>query len=202
LNPLGRFLVTVCPFQSRAVGVGNNEDSKSPSSGTGVGSSEHSPSRIHPQVGQVSENSAKPPRSECWRVFHERPFGLSLANDSGHLGPQSRPFAVDSGAASGDADILTGESTANDIDAASPSTASEGSDVSPDWKRVQDSIILALHKYPLTVWVDFDGADGSPSKQFAAKDSTGSTGKARKLTHPSPPPAPAALSVSVVPTRS
>jgi hypothetical protein len=61
---------------------------------TGIACGKHSPSRIIPQRGQVPENSVNPPNNEHWRVFHPDKGGLHLANDPGHLGPQSRAFTV------------------------------------------------------------------------------------------------------------
>ena len=50
---------------------------------------QHSPARIIPQRGQVSENSSKPARSEDWGVFHEDEARSHLANDARHVRPHS-----------------------------------------------------------------------------------------------------------------
>ena len=54
------------PYE-QADGVGShNPDPVSTVRCAGMSSSQHSPSRIKPHLGQVSENSMKPPRSEHW----------------------------------------------------------------------------------------------------------------------------------------
>jgi hypothetical protein len=52
---------------SDAVGVGsNNPNALSSMRRAGVARAEHSPLRIEPQRGQVSENTSKPSTSERW----------------------------------------------------------------------------------------------------------------------------------------
>jgi hypothetical protein len=81
--------------------VGHNPDPLSKVRRSDIGSTKHSPSRIKPHLGQVSENSSKSPRSENWRVFHERERRLYFTNDPGHFQPQSASLSVESVAASG-----------------------------------------------------------------------------------------------------
>ena len=106
-------------------------------------SAEHSPSRIHPHLGQVSENSAKPPRSEHWRVFHVRELWSYFVNDPGHFHPEAGSLAVDSCAFSSGANVLAREPAADDIDVSAPPIPVEGSHVVPYWERVEDSVALA-----------------------------------------------------------
>ena len=103
----GRFPIFPHPFfHSVAIGVGHNPDSIPSVRGANVVRSQHSPFRIIPHRGQVSENSSKPARSEHWGVFHEDESGSYFANDPGHVVPHSRPCAVDSGAFACCADVL------------------------------------------------------------------------------------------------
>ena len=50
--------------------------------------SEHTPLRIEPHLGQVSEYTPEPPRSEHWAVLHEDVAGSYLVNDARHIAPE------------------------------------------------------------------------------------------------------------------
>jgi hypothetical protein len=138
-------------------------------------SAQHSPSRIIPQRGQVAENTSKPARSEDWGVFHEHVARSHLANDSRLFFPQAASCPVDSfsGAVRG-ADILTRESARDDIHQSTPRLAVKGSHVVPDWERFEASIVLSGEQHAPGILVNFDGADGSPSTEFAPKYSASS----------------------------
>ena len=71
-----------------------------------VFSGNDSPSRIVPHRGQIPKNDSKPPANKHWRVFHKRVAGSYLANDPGHLGPQSRSFPAKSRTLSRAGDVL------------------------------------------------------------------------------------------------
>jgi hypothetical protein len=72
------------------VGVGqlpDDPDSLPDVRSSGIVRSEHSPFRIEPHRGQVTEDDVKPSKSEHWRVLHEHESGSYFANDSRHLSP-------------------------------------------------------------------------------------------------------------------
>ena len=73
------------------------------------------PFRVIPARGQVSEYNAKPPTKQSWHVLHEYESRSKLANDSEELLPQSGPLAFDSCTLGGVADVLAGESPADEI---------------------------------------------------------------------------------------
>jgi len=135
-------------------------------------SAQHSPFCIIPHFGQVSENSSKPARSEHWGVLHEDVAGSYFANDSGHVTPHARPIPVDSCAFSGCTDVLTWESPADDIDAATPRFPVEGLHVVPDWEAGQASVPLAGEKALAGVLVPFDSAYAGMSEKHSAEDSS------------------------------
>jgi hypothetical protein len=89
---------------------------------------------------------------------------LNLANDSQHLAIEPTVLSLDSGALAGAADVGAGESAADDVNEASPGSAVEGADVIPDWESGETSVTLSCEEHPLTVLVDLDGSDRSPSK--------------------------------------
>jgi hypothetical protein len=120
-------------FVLLASGVGSKDpDSLASVWRPGVGSSQHTPFRIIPQRGQVSENDSKPPRSEHWAVLHKRESRSYLANDAGHVSPHSRPFAVNPCALARCGYVLTRETAAHDIDATAPRQSIERLNVIPD----------------------------------------------------------------------
>jgi hypothetical protein len=70
-----------------AVGVGHNPDPLAFVRSSGGVCSQHTPARIKPQRGQVSENASKPASSERWGVFHEHVSRSYLANDASKFRP-------------------------------------------------------------------------------------------------------------------
>ena len=98
----------------------------------GVGSAQHTPLRIVPQRGQVSEYDSKPPRSEDWAVLHKDVARSYLANDAGHVSPHSRLGAVDSSAFASRGYVLTREPAAHDIDAPPPRLAVKRLNIIPN----------------------------------------------------------------------
>lgn len=144
---------------------------------TGVVRSHNPPFTTHPQRGKVAEYSVKPPRSEHWAVLHEREPGLYLANDPGHFGPQSASLSVKSVTLSGDADVLAGETSANDVNVSPPWVAVEGSDVIPHGEGWEHSVPLPCkHDRP---WKGskLNSADGAPSKQVSSQDASTTPGE-------------------------
>ena len=140
-----------------------------------VSSSQHSPPRIEPHLGQVSENSAKPPRSEHWGVFHEDESGSYLANHSRHLAPKPGALAVDSGALASAGDVLTGESSRDDVNISSPRSPVEGADVIPYGEAGEVSVSLAGEEDAAAVGIKLDSADGTVAEEEVCEDaSTGS----------------------------
>jgi hypothetical protein len=80
--------------------VGNNKDAIPLMRGAKGARWNAVPFSIVPALGQVSENSAKPPNKETWYVLHEDEEGSYFANESGVLSPEPATFAVDAGAES------------------------------------------------------------------------------------------------------
>jgi hypothetical protein len=77
------------------------------------------PFRIKPVLGHISENDAHSKSKQRCHVFHDREFGSYHANGTKNLPIESRTGAGNSGAFSGQADILAGEAADNDIRLAS-----------------------------------------------------------------------------------
>jgi hypothetical protein len=78
---------------------------------------------------------------------------------------------------------LTREAARNDINNASPWRPVKGANVIPDGERLKNSVVLSLAQKPNSEWLPFDGADGSPSKQLAAENSSTSAREKCQLIH-------------------
>ena len=147
----------------------------------GVVSSHNSPLCIVPQRGKVAKYSVKPPRSEHWAVLHEREPWLYLANDPGHFGPQSRSLSVKSVAFSGNADVLTWETSANNVNVSAPWLPIEGSHIIPHGEGWEHSVPLPCKKDASRVGSKLNSADGAPSKQVSSQDASTAPGEEGKF---------------------
>jgi len=97
---------------------------------------------------------------------------LYLANDPGHLGPQSASLSVKSVTFSGNADVLAGEASGNDIDVSAPWLPVEGSHVIPDGEWPEHSVPLSGKQDAAWVGSKLNSADGAPSKDMPAQDAS------------------------------
>ena len=138
----------------------------------GVSSGKHSPPRIIPQRGQVSENGSKPPASENWRVLHKHEAWSNLAHDTAHFRPKPATLSVNSSAFAGCTDVLAWESSADGVNASVPRLAIEGSNVIPDGEPWQDSVSLPLQQHLSAVRFNLDSTDAGMSEKRSAKDTS------------------------------
>jgi hypothetical protein len=134
--------------------------------------SEHSPLRIVPHRGQVSENNSKSPRSEYWRVLHERVSRSYFANDPRHVRPHPAALSCDACTFSSGADVLAREASRYHVNKAAPLSSVKGLNVIPYRERREKAFILPSGKYSGGIWFPFDGANGAPSKEFPSEDTT------------------------------
>lgn len=137
--PLPQYRLRGEPLLSdEAVGVGNHPYSAPPMPGANVGSWNVMPFRIIPDLGQVSENSAKPSaRPLTWAskqvcdVLQENELRSYFANKSRDFRPKAGSGSVsETSALSGNADVLAREAPADDIDSNSVSVQSVGCECS------------------------------------------------------------------------
>ena len=160
-------LTFCCPCE--AIGVGQNPDSFSELSPSGVGRRNNSPRRVIPHRGKASENDSKPPSSKHWAVFHPREAGSNLANDPGHFFPESGFLPFDPRPLSCGGDVRAGETARDDIHASTPGSPVEGADVVPYGEEREEPFALSLEESLLAVPFDFDGANGAPSEHVGAE---------------------------------
>jgi hypothetical protein len=154
--------------------VGHKPESVALMRRSNVGSSQHCPSAVIPERGQVTEDNSKSSSNECWTVFHEDVFGSNLANDPRHVPPHSAALSGDACAFPGDADVLARKAARYDINNSRPWSSVKGLNVIPNRERREKAVILSGGKYASCVRFPFDCADGSPSEQLSGQNSTAS----------------------------
>jgi hypothetical protein len=136
---------------------------------TGVTSSEHAPSSIEPHRGQVPENDVESSACESWDVLHEDVAWFHVANDARHLGPESRASACESGSGASVGDVLAREASRHHVNTASPRSSVKGANVIPNREGRENAVILSGDKNACGIGVEFNGADGTPSKEAASE---------------------------------
>lgn len=159
-----------CP--SLALSVGSDPDALSLVRGTNVFRSQHSPLRIEPHRGQVSENSAEPPRSKNWAVLHEDVLRSYLANDPGHFAPESAGLPVDARSTTGRADVCAWESSADNVNGAVPRPPVECFDVVPDREARENAVALPGEQYRTAIGIKLDSADGAPAREDSSQNAS------------------------------
>ena len=167
-----------------AVGVGSNDpDAVSLVRRSGVSSSQHSPPRIVPQRGKVTEDHGKSSANKERAVLHEDEARSNLADDARHLSPQAAALSGDTGATSGGGDVLAREASRHHVNTPSPRSSVKGSHVIPNRERREGAVVLPCDQYACGVGVLLDGADGSPPEQVATEDASTSAREKSQLIH-------------------
>jgi hypothetical protein len=138
---------------------------------SGVATSKHSPSCIHPLFGQIAKDSSTSAYNQSWRIFHEREARSNFANDSRHLCPQPATRSFNSGSASRNADVLAGESAAHNVNESAPRLAVEGSHVIPDRELWQDAVALSLQQDAAGIRFNLNSTDAGMSEKHSTEDS-------------------------------
>jgi hypothetical protein len=104
------------------VGVGKKPNSVPPMPGPKVGSRNAVPLRIIPDLGQVSENAAKPSAwllaratKQVCDVLHEEEGWCHFVNQSGDFGPKAAAFSLNASSSASDRQVLARKAAGNDI---------------------------------------------------------------------------------------
>jgi hypothetical protein len=105
------------------------------------------PFDVIPDLGQVSENSAKSPSKQSCDVFHDDVSGSYFANNSIELPPQTAALTVESGPLPRQADVLTWEPAADDICASSLPPKSPNVSMNRHSWEVLRQYLLAVRVY-------------------------------------------------------
>jgi hypothetical protein len=95
---------------------------------------------------------------------------LNFADDPCEVGPQAGTLAADSCSLSGGRYVLTGESPRNHINTSAPRSSVERRNVIPDWEGFKASVGLSGKQDFAGIGINFNSADGAPSKEFPSQD--------------------------------
>jgi hypothetical protein len=163
--------------------VGNNPEPVALVRSANIGRSEHTPSRIEPERGQVGEHSSESASNEHWAVFHECVSRSNFANDARHFAPEARAFAIKPLAGSGDADVLTGNPARNHVNASAPRLPVKGANVIPNREGREKSVILSGAQNACGVGVALDSADRAPPEQVTREYSATNAREKSQLIH-------------------
>jgi hypothetical protein len=96
--------------------IANDEHSVAYVRGTNGGSRYAIPFRVKPDLGQRPKNSVQPSSKQRCHVLQHNNSRLQFSNQANGFEKQSRSFAIKSCPKSGVGNILTGESSANNVD--------------------------------------------------------------------------------------
>jgi hypothetical protein len=102
-------------FVLLAVGVGTYPDSGAKMGRAGIRSTHHKRPALVPRFFQVGRNPVISSSTERRNVFKEAKTGSGSSDDAEHFNPQTGTGSGDACAFSGKADVLAGESAANNV---------------------------------------------------------------------------------------
>lgn len=163
------------------VGVGNDPHSLPTMGGADVMSSEHTPSRIEPHCGKVFEDSDKSASTQVRGVFDKNVRRLNFVDDAGEMRPESALRAFDTPTLAGGADVLARESSRDDINVSTPRPSVEGPHIVPDRESLEYSVALPGKQDIAAVGINFNSANGAPSKEDPSKDAATCSGEQCEL---------------------
>jgi len=133
------------PLTSEGSGLGQYPQPFSDVGSSGIVRSEHTPLRIEPRLGQVSENSSEipvRPGKQAWHVLQEDVPRSYLANHTDGVGPSVALVCIGLPLA-GDGEGLAGESGRDHVNPALKLMAAKCSDVVPNREHVQQTVALS-----------------------------------------------------------
>jgi hypothetical protein len=173
--------VVVCRPAERAsvvTAVGQHEDALSSVRSAGVGRGDHSPFRIEPQRGKVSDDGVESQPNVACDVLEADERRGALVDDPPDLGPQVSLVLVSESLPS-DGEGLTRVARRDEIHDSTPRAAVEGSEVVEDRRRIQGRLFHPGHKDGRSEGVPLDdthksqpGEGGAESKLEPADPGT------------------------------
>ena len=151
-----------------------------------MSSAKHTPSRIVPHRGKITEDSGKSVSNKVRHVLHEDNSRSNLIDDSRHVAPETASSTIDASASTRNGYVLAGEPSGDDVDVASPGQPLKRSHVVPDRESRQESVPLPLEEAFSAPGIKFTSTDGAPAKEEPAQQAASRPCKKCQLTHPTP----------------
>jgi len=158
-----------------AVAVGQNEEPRAAVGSAGAGRADHAPLRIEPQRGKVSEHGVESQPNVACDVLKTYEGRFALVDDPPDLGPEV-PIVGVSEPLAGDAEWLARVARSDEIHAATPRSAVEGSQVVEDRRAIQGLFFHPGHEDGRSEGVPLDTAhnaqpgEGGPEPEFEPAD--------------------------------
>lgn len=103
---------------------------------------------------------------EVWDVLHKYVFGHNLANEPGVFSPKTGTRSVDSCLFPGNAEVLAGESSADEVNVSPEGSSIQLGNVGMDGGRIQLPVLHPTVEYFLRVLFDFAVRDGLESSRL------------------------------------
>jgi hypothetical protein len=109
-----------------------------------------------------------PENKEVWDVLHDDVSGSNLANESGVFSPKTGTLSVDSCLFPGNAEILAGESSADEVNVSPEGSSIQLGNVGMDGGRIQLGVGPGhpMEEYLLRVLFDFAVGNGLESSRL------------------------------------
>lgn len=158
-----------------AVAVGQDEQPLSSVRSASVGRGDHSPLRMEPQRGKVSEHGVESQPNVACDVLEADDRRLHLGDDPSDLRPEV-PLVVLSSALPGDGEGLARVARSDKIHDSTPRAAVEGSEVVEDRRRIQGRLFHPGHEDGRSEGVPLDDThnsqpgEGGPEAQLEPSD--------------------------------
>lgn len=145
---------------SLAVGVGQDPDALALMGCANLGRGMHTPLRIEPERGKVTEDMGESVLDESGDVLQEHESRFHVADNSGDERPKPTRV-VNSTLLSSCREWLAGETGSDDIHSANPRFSVEGDEVRPDRRAIQVRLFHPCHESGRCVAVPLNVTNGS-----------------------------------------
>jgi hypothetical protein len=121
---------------------------------------EHTPLRIEPEEGKVTQNSSKTSSNNPWDVFQHDESRSHLSDNPADVGPYPS-IVVSTELLTGDAERLAREARSDDVNASTPRCAVKGAHIVPDRSVIQLRRRHPRHENGRRVAIPFNVSQGS-----------------------------------------
>lgn len=142
---------------------------------------EHTPLRMEPARGKVSQDGSEPQGKVPWDILKDHESGSALVNDPVDVRPEV-PGVVDARALPCNGEWLAGVSPSDDIHSATPCSSVEGAEVRPDRAAIQGRFFHPAHEDGCSVGVPLDVAHADHAETLQGEIESADAGAEREGT--------------------
>ena len=120
---------------------------------------EHTPLRIEPEEGNVTQNSSKTCSNNPWDVLQDEVARSHFSDNPTDVGPDPS-LVVSTELLTGHAERLAREARSDDVNASTPRCAVKGADIVPDRSVIQPRLRHPRHENGRRVAIPFNVSHG------------------------------------------